>query len=50
MEAVYESPDYIRLCGRLADKFGDNGIVSVVIGRVQGEMSGIEKGHGVCDA
>ena len=42
MEAVYESPDYIRLCGRLADKFGDNGIVSVVIGRVQGEILDIE--------
>ena len=28
-ERVYQSPDYIRLCGRLSDKFGDNGIVSV---------------------
>ena len=32
-ERVYQSPDYIRLCGRLSDKFGDNGIVSVVIGK-----------------
>ena len=32
MEAVAESPNHIRLCGRLRDKFGDNGIVSVVIG------------------
>ena len=36
MQAVADSPDYIRLYGRLADKFGDNGIVSVVIGEKQG--------------
>lgn len=36
MEAVAASPDYIRLCGRLMDKFGDNGIVSVVIGKKRG--------------
>lgn len=36
MQAVADSPDYIRLCGRLRDKFGDNGIVSVVIGEKQG--------------
>ena len=34
MEAVMQSNDYIRRCGRLNDKFGDNGIVSVVIGRI----------------
>lgn len=33
MKIVAESPEYIRLCGQLADKFGDNGVVSVVIGR-----------------
>lgn len=33
MESVAADPNYIRLCGRLVDKFGDNGIVSVVIGR-----------------
>ena len=32
METVAKRTDYIRLCGRLTDKFGDNGIVSVVIG------------------
>ena len=32
MEAVATSDQYIRLYGRLEDKFGDNGIVSVVIG------------------
>ncbi|MBP0974223.1 MAG: HAD-IIIC family phosphatase [Oscillospiraceae bacterium] len=33
MEETAASPDHIRLYGRLVDKFGDNGIVSVVIGR-----------------
>ena len=36
MQAVADSPDYVRLCGRLRDKFGDNGIVSIVIGQKQG--------------
>ena len=42
MEQTYQSPDYIRLCGRLEDKFGDNGIVSVVIGEKQGEVLDIQ--------
>ncbi|MBD5105186.1 MAG: HAD-IIIC family phosphatase [Ruminococcaceae bacterium] len=42
MERVYESSDYIRLCGRLEDKFGDNGIVSVVIGHKDGETLDID--------
>lgn len=33
MEQCAKSSDYIRLSGQLSDKFGDNGIVSVVIGR-----------------
>ncbi len=33
MEEVAANTDYVRLCGRLTDKFGDNGIVSVVIGK-----------------
>ena len=32
MEEVFESSEYIRLYGKLIDKFGDNGVVSVVIG------------------
>lgn len=32
MQEVFESDKYIRLFGRLIDKFGDNGVVSVVIG------------------
>lgn len=37
IEAVYNSDKYIRLYGRLKDKFGDNGVVSVVIGEIRGE-------------
>ncbi len=33
MEEVFASDDYIRLYGKLTDKFGDNGVVSVVIGK-----------------
>ena len=32
MEEVWHSPNYIKLYGKLIDKFGDNGVVSVVIG------------------
>lgn len=42
MEQTYNSADYIRLCGRLEDKFGDNGIVSVVIGKKQRAVLDIE--------
>ena len=42
IEAISESKGYIRLCGRLADKFGDNGIVSVVIGRCEGDTAHID--------
>lgn len=38
MEEVFESSDYIRLYGKLTDKFGDNGVVSVVIGRKNGNV------------
>lgn len=34
MIQMAESSDYIRLYGRLEDKFGDNGIVSVLAGRI----------------
>ena len=34
MEDVFGDDKYIKIYGRLADKFGDNGIVSVVIGRI----------------
>ena len=42
MEEVAASAGHIRLYGRLADKFGDNGIVSVVIGRMEGDALHIE--------
>ncbi len=42
MERTAKSPEYIRLCGRLTDKFGDNGIVSVVIGKTDGEKLHME--------
>jgi FkbH-like protein len=32
--AIAQNPDYITLYGRVADKFGDNGLVSVLIGQV----------------
>lgn len=42
MEATAADNGYIRLCGRLVDKFGDNGIVSVVIGKKDGSRLHIE--------
>ena len=42
MEQTCQSESYIRLCGRLEDKFGDNGIVSVVIGEKQGDVLDIQ--------
>ena len=38
MEETFASSDYIRLYGKLVDKFGDNGVVSVVIGHKNGEV------------
>lgn len=35
VEAITNSPDHLTLYGRLKDKFGDNGLVSVLIGRIQ---------------
>lgn len=34
VEAIAQEPGFITLYGRLADRFGDNGLVSVLIGRV----------------
>ncbi|MBR6385585.1 MAG: HAD-IIIC family phosphatase [Ruminococcus sp.] len=42
MEQVCAMPDRIRLYGRLADKFGDNGIVSVVIGKCEDNICHVE--------
>ncbi len=42
IEQTALDPAYITLYGKLADKFGDNGVVSVVIGRIDGENLHIE--------
>ena len=42
IESVAKDPDRITLYGRLTDRFGDNGVVSVVIGRIEGEKLHIE--------
>lgn len=42
IQAVSENPDYITLQGRLADKFGDNGIVSLIIGKIEGTICSID--------
>jgi FkbH-like protein len=34
VQAIAKNPEYVTLYGRLEDRFGDNGLVSVVIGRV----------------
>jgi FkbH-like protein len=41
IELIAEDPRYIHLYGRLKDKFGDNGLVSVVIGEIQGQTLSI---------
>lgn len=42
IEQAADSEDYITLYGKLEDKFGDNGVVSVVIGRIEGDRLHIE--------
>ncbi len=42
MAQIAASDKYIRLYGRLKDKFGDNGIVSVVIGEIAGKTLHME--------
>src|SRR5208337_805317 len=37
VEAISRDSTFVTLYGRLADRFGDNGLVSVLIGRVSGE-------------
>ena len=38
IEEIAGSPDYIDIYGKLEDKFGDNGVVSVVIGHKKGDI------------
>jgi FkbH-like protein len=42
MEAFAARPDCIPLYGRLADRFGDNGLVTVVMGFVKGDTVDID--------
>lgn len=35
---IADSDNYLRLCGKLTDRFGDNGVVSVVIGKKEGSV------------
>ena len=42
MEQIAQDPSYIRLFGKLTDKFGDNGVVSVVLAHVEGHAADLE--------
>lgn len=39
IEEIAKDPFYITLYGKLKDRFGDNGVVSVIIGRVEEECN-----------
>lgn len=43
--AIARDPSYITLYGKLADKFGDNGVVSVVIGKIRETAGGVRELH-----
>jgi FkbH-like protein len=42
VEAIAQDPAFITLYGRLTDKFGDNGLVSVLMGQAAGESLQID--------
>jgi FkbH-like protein len=42
IEAAADAEDTITVYGRLKDKFGDNGIVSLAVGRIKGDEAHIE--------
>ena len=48
IEQIAADPQYLTLCGRLEDKFGDNGVVSIVIGRKEKDVLQIELGLMSC--
>ena len=37
IEEVTSDPDHVTLYGKLGDRFGDNGVVSVIVGKLGGE-------------
>lgn len=42
LEAIANDDSYIALYGRLSDKFGDNGLISVLIAQCKGEIAHID--------
>jgi FkbH-like domain len=38
MQALMNDPQAVCLCGTLADKYGDNGLVSVMAGKIEGDI------------
>ena len=42
VEAMAKSDDFIALYGKLTDKFGDNGLISIVVGKVDGKKCVID--------
>jgi FkbH-like protein len=38
IEALSSSPQHVTLYGKLSDEFGDNGLVSVVVGRIEANL------------
>ena len=42
IESIANNKDYITLYGKLADKYGDNGVVSVLIGKIKNDTIDIE--------
>ena len=42
VEAIAQDPSYVTLYGRLIDRFGDNGLVSVIIGRATNDTLEID--------
>ena len=42
ISALMENPDYLTLYGRLTDRFGDNGLVTAIIGHREGKVLDLE--------
>ncbi len=42
IEQIAANPDYVTLYGKLIDKFGDNGVVSVAFGHIDGKIADID--------
>jgi FkbH-like protein len=42
MESISRNVEYVALYGKLFDRFGDNGLISVVVGRREGEMLNVD--------